>query len=284
MVKLSVIIPVYNVEKYLERCLNSLIKQSMQDIEFICINDGSTDNSLSILKQFEKSDSRFRIINQENRGVSCARNHGLRVAKGEYVGFIDSDDWVDSEFFEKLYATAKKYDADIAVASIIRLNSLKRKFYVNYESEKYYNNINKIFEICDCPDKNYIWNKIYKLEKLKKNNLYFLEGRVYEDVIFTPKALYFMPSVVTVPDIYYYYWRTPNSIVATKNSANNKDKQQSSIDAELFIKEHGIDVESHCTITKRYKLFNILFLKTRQKGNKKQYLLFNFIKFGKYEV
>ena len=102
MVKISIIVPVYNVEKYLPECLESLIHQTLKDIEIICINDGSTDNSLSILKDYAKKDSRIRIINKENWGISAARNSGINTAMGDFLSFIDSDDWIDLDFFENL--------------------------------------------------------------------------------------------------------------------------------------------------------------------------------------
>ena len=115
MAKISVIIPVYNCEKFIEKCLQSLVNQTLTDIEIILVNDGSTDNSQKIIEKF--SDTRIKLINKKNGGQSSARNVGLDVANGEYIGFIDSDDWVDSDFFEKLYNTAKKYNADISISN-----------------------------------------------------------------------------------------------------------------------------------------------------------------------
>ena len=103
----SVLIPVYNVEKYLERCLDSILKQTLTKIEIICVNDGSTDNSLSILKEYQKKDSRIIIVNKENGGLPSARNAGLDRAEGKYVGFVDSDDYIEPNMFQKLYDTAE---------------------------------------------------------------------------------------------------------------------------------------------------------------------------------
>lgn len=125
--KVSIIIPVYNTEKYLSRCLNSLVKQTLHDIEIICINDGSEDNSLSILENYASSDERIVLIDQKNQGQSVARNRGIEIARGKYIGFVDSDDWVDDNYFEKLYCAAENNNCDIAVAGIIRLSKFNKK-------------------------------------------------------------------------------------------------------------------------------------------------------------
>ena len=101
MVKISVIVPVYNVEKYLKKCLNSLINQTLNDIEIICVDDGSTDSSIEILKEFELKDDRIIVISQKNEGAATSRNKGINLAKGEYISFVDSDDWLELDAFEK---------------------------------------------------------------------------------------------------------------------------------------------------------------------------------------
>ena len=103
MVKISIIVPVYNTEPYLEQCLDSIINQTLEDIEIICVNDGSTDNSLSVLEEYASKDNRIKIINQENEGPGFARNNGLKSVNGEYVLFVDSDDWIELNTCEALY-------------------------------------------------------------------------------------------------------------------------------------------------------------------------------------
>ena len=112
MPKVSILVPVYNVEKYLPQCLESIAQQSLQDIEIICINDGSTDGSADILKNFAQEDSRFRIIQKENAGYGAALNDGLRAATGEYIGIVESDDKVDASMYEELYTAARKQQVD----------------------------------------------------------------------------------------------------------------------------------------------------------------------------
>ena len=276
--KVSIIVPVYNVEKFLDRCLNSLINQTLKEIEIICINDGSVDNSLQILENFAKQDSRITILNQENHGLSDARNKGLEKACGKYLGFVDSDDWVDLNYFEKLYTAAEKYNCDMAVSGIIRLHKWNKKFHLKFEEEKVADNTDEKFEICDVPELSYVWNKIYKRESFMSKNLRFEEGIFFEDVIMTPKILYSLGKLVTVPDTYYYYWRNPNSTVTKRTDKVNNDSIYAHNKAMEFIKEHNIDISSHEPITKRYKFFGITILKIRQKGNKKVTSLFNIIK------
>ena len=276
--KVSIIVPVYNVEKFLDRCLNSLINQTLKEIEIICINDGSVDNSLQILEKFAKQDDRITILNQKNSGQSTARNRGIDKASGIYLGFVDSDDWVDLNYFEKLYTSAEKYNCDMAVSGIIRLHKWNKKFHLKFEEEKVADNTDEKFEICDVPELSYVWNKIYKRESFMSKNLRFEEGIFFEDVIMTPKILYSLGKLVTVPDTYYYYWRNPNSTVTKRTDKVNNDSIYAHNKAMEFIKEHNIDISSHEPITKRYKFFGITILKIRQKGNKKVTSLFNIIK------
>lgn len=133
-IKVSIIVPVYNVEKYIRCCLDSLVNQTMSNIEIICINDGSTDNSLEILEEYAKKDDRIKIINQENKKQGAARNRGIEIAQGEFIGFVDSDDWVDLDYFEKLYTTALEYQSDVAVASVLKHKKNYQKYNVYYKN------------------------------------------------------------------------------------------------------------------------------------------------------
>lgn len=281
MAKVSIIVPVYNVEKYLRKCLDSLINQTLKDIEIICINDGSTDKSLEILEEYKNRDSRIILLNQENSGQSIARNNGIKKATGEYIGFVDPDDWVDLDYYEKLYNAASTNDTDIAVGGIIRVTGIKKKKFLNFEKETITDNTNLKFELCDVPEKSYVWNKIYKTEKLKEIGLEFEKGIFYEDCIFTPQALFYLGQIVTVPNIYYYYLRRGNSTVKQRSEKANADNVYAHKKANDFIKEHNIDISSHEPKTYRFKIFGVTIFKIRQIGKRKQYALFNIIKIGK---
>ena len=190
---LSIIIPVYNSEKYLEECLISIVNQSLKDFEIICVNDGSTDNSLKILEKFGAQDSRIRIINQQNQGQGYARNAGLEAAAGDYVGFIDSDDYISPDFYEKLY----KYKDDIVL-------STKRKYLIDGKLKtkdfKAKDKNSLIMKNCN------IYNKIYSKEFLLNNNIKFYgKTNPAEDNYFSVKAILKAESIKIINGGTYFY-------------------------------------------------------------------------------
>lgn len=279
MAKISIIVPVYNTEKFLEKCLNSLINQTLKDIEIICINDGSTDKSLQILEKFANKDKRIQIINQTNSGLSVARNIGIKKAKGEYIGFVDSDDWVDLNFFEQLYINVKKYNADIGVAGIKRIRSYKWKYHIKLEKEEVIQDTNKKFKKCDVPEKCYVWNKIYKLSELQKLNINFEPNVYFEDRLFTAQVLINLKTLVTVPDIYYNYWTNPNSIVKTKSKKKSKDSQYTKEKLMKYLKENNVNLDHYYTQIKKFKFLGLTFLKIKYYKYKKELIFLNQIKF-----
>ena len=142
MVKISVIIPVYNVAGYLEECLNHIINQTFSDIEIICINDGSTDESPDILREFAKRDNRIQIINQKNRGLGATRNRGLELSKGDYVYFMDGDDYLELTALEELYELSEKYGLDFAMFNTaLILQCLSSKTSMKKQKRQYMMNI-----------------------------------------------------------------------------------------------------------------------------------------------
>lgn len=261
MIKLSIIVPIYNVEKYLKRCLDNLINQTLKEIEIICVNDGSTDNSLQILEEFANKDKRLRIINQANKGLSGARNTGLEAVQGEYFGFLDSDDWVDLDYFEKLYNRAKECDADIALGDFIRKGKYKHKIRLNLDKEEEFISDNDKFYGSQFYHFPCVWNKIYKTNKL--NDLRFIEGIYFEDGPYTIQALHRANKVVTCPNTYLYYFVNPNSIVKTLNKKKEQDMYNSSkfilnyIKENMRIEDKGIYYETFVQKLWRIKLYSI---------------------------
>ena len=198
-IKISVIIPVYNVEKFLSQCLESIINQTYKNLEIICVNDGSTDKSLMILKQYEKKDKRIKVINQNNRGSSGARNAGMKIVTGDYITFVDSDDFIDLNVYEKCIESIIKYKPDIVIYQIYFEKSkkqriIKSKIYIN-DSLSAINNNNIFPSSC---------NKVFKKKLLEnahfREDIKYAEDLLFRDMIF-PKA----SIIVLVPKISYHY-------------------------------------------------------------------------------
>lgn len=213
------------MEKYLPKCLESLIKQTLKDIEIICVNDGSMDNSLAILKEFASKDSRIKIIDNQHQGVAKTRNTGIEQSTGEYIGFVDSDDYIDIDFFEKLYNSATKSNSDIAITSILKHKNFFNIYNAKYTKEETAITIQDKIKLCE--DKKhfffYAWNKIYHSGFIKENNIKFSEGQIYEDVMFAIKALYYSNKIISVYGTKYHYIEHENSLTKYKDKTGEKE-------------------------------------------------------------
>jgi len=164
MVKVSIITAVYNMDKYLKRCLDSIVNQTLKDIEIIMIDDGSTDNSINILKEYAKKDARI-IIEQENAKQGAARNKGIEIVKGEFITFVDADDWIEPDYCELLYNAIQKYNGNIAASSTTRDYDHKIKNHLKLNEEKVYHDINSIIQALEY---NFIThNKLYRFAPIK---------------------------------------------------------------------------------------------------------------------
>ncbi len=252
--KISVIIPVYNVEKYLRRCLDSLVNQTISDIEIICVNDGSTDKSLEILEEYAKKDKRIKIINQENQKQGAARNRGLEIAQGEFISFVDSDDWVDLDYFEKMYNAVISSNANIAVSSTKRNYKRKTKDHSKIKTNEVYYETNKILSAIQ--NNLVVWGKIFNFEIIK--NLRFEEGVFYEDAPYAIRAIHLAKSVVTVPDTTYHYFSNPTSTIKQKLSTKNKnDKISTNLDLINYCEKNNIDTGNWEVLKERHFLWGV---------------------------
>lgn len=241
-IKVSIIVPVYNVEKYLPECLDSLIAQTLKEIEIICINDGTKDNSLQILELYKIKDNRIKIINQENQGLSATRNNGIKTASGEYIAFVDSDDWVDNDYFEKLYNAAKKYDSDVAIGDFYRQGKILKSKKLKLTTTEFYTDSAQKAKQALVPKYNYVWNKLYRKTFLIKNNFFFPEGKYYEDMYWTIRVLKESNGIVTVPKTFYHYRKVRGSIVTQKSINYQLDRFTAEKDMLDYMKENNIPV------------------------------------------
>lgn len=217
MPKISVIVPIYNTESYLKECLDSIINQTLLDIEIILINDGSTDNSSIIMKEFKEKDSRIIIINQKNQGQGEARNVGIKLAKAPYLAFVDSDDIIHPKMLEKLYSKILLDNSDIVKCTYTReLNNFFTN--ENYKTINF-NTKDKYFkEILSINYLSLIWDGLYKKNLFTKNHLFF-KNMVYEDAELLFKLVYNSKKLSYIQDTLYFWRETNNS---TSRSINKK--------------------------------------------------------------
>lgn len=223
MIKLSIIIPVYNVEKYIERCLHSCIKQDLpqDEYEVIVVNDGSPDRSPMIAEQIAKEYSNIKIIHRENGGLSAARNTGVSVALGEYVWFVDSDDWIEENCLKRLTDTLYNDNLDALVINGVRvINGEHRKNPPRAFTDRILTGTEFLKEtVVNCA----AVITVYKREILLNNNLHFMEGIYHEDAEFTPRAYYFINRIGIKNYHLYYNYLNPASITQTPNPKKGFD-------------------------------------------------------------
>lgn len=214
--KISIIIPIYNAEKYLERCIDSVLNQTYDNIEVILVNDGSKDRSLEICKEFEAIDERIIVIDKPNAGAWLARYDGINRATGEYVAFVDSDDYVESNYIEKLYNKAQENDYDIVVCGFKRIDEKTRKVFSS-EMNKFGNLViqkNKNFEEVISVNTS-LWNKLYKRELLTNLPDLKTKPKIIEDVMFLILIYQYTNSIAFINDMLYNYIVRENSAIST---------------------------------------------------------------------
>ncbi len=243
-VQLSVLVPIYNVEKYLAQCLSSLIDQSLDDIEIICINDGSTDGSLAILQRFAKKDSRISIIDKENTGYGDSMNKALKRAHGDYIGILEPDDWIDEHGFATMYQTAVKHHADVVKTNFYRTRTNPKTGAIENTPVA---EITEKAVITPAKDRHVfqfmpaIWSAIYRRDFLLDNRINFLPtpGASYQDLSFSFKVWTLAEKAVLLPDAFVHY-RVDNE----NSSINNPGKVNCVVDEyaeiETFLCERGL--------------------------------------------
>ena len=226
MVKISVIIPVYNVEKYLKECLDSVINQSFEDMEIICVNDGSSDSSPEILDEYQKTDSRIKIITQENRGAAAARNIGLDNATGKYIYFMDGDDYLDLDALERLYEISNERNLDLLIFKMANFDERTGKEDYSYSDMPFLLNIGKdVFNYEDFNDNllNFdvsVCTKFFKRELIEDKR--FPEGLIFEDNSFNIDYL-LDAERISFLDECLYHRRIRDSSVMTRASKQSSD-------------------------------------------------------------
>lgn len=219
---ISIIVPVYNVEKYLEKCIESIINQTYKNLQIILVDDGSKDNSGKICDEFKLKDNRIEVIHKTNGGLSDARNAGLKIAKGDYIGFVDSDDYIEKDMFETLVGLIEKNNADISIVSFYEIYN---NLIIGVRNSKELIELSKIEAIrellIDNRIQSYAWNKLFKKELFK--DLEFPVNKNFEDIATTLLLFEKADKVVLYEEPKYYYQRRDDSIVGIRNYKTYKD-------------------------------------------------------------
>lgn len=220
---ISVIVPVYNVEEYLPKCLDSILNQTFSNIEIICVNDGSTDGSRKILEEYKKRDFRIKIVDKKNGGLSSARNAGMKVAQGEFYSFIDSDDWIDKTMLEKLYENITTLNTDISICAVHQFDETNQKiddsnpyYTLEFFDETFNNTVFSyketkpfIMDVCVMA-----WNKLYRKSLIEECQAEFPDGLIFEDGPFFFTIFFKTDRVSIVRDfLYFYRINRKNSII-----------------------------------------------------------------------
>lgn len=231
----SVIVPIYNVEKYLRRCIDSIIKQTYKTLEIILVNDGSTDKCGKICDAYKSSDARVHVIHKENGGLSDARNHGMDIAKGDYILFIDSDDWIKKDCIQKLIYHAIQKNADVVISKYISVSS-EDAVIQNKACRSSALSLSKVTALsCLLYQKKFTTSacgKLYKASIMKKER--FPVGKLFEDVVTIFKVIESSEQIVLIDDVLYYYFERNDSI--TKSSFDIRKMDY--VDACTFLYEY----------------------------------------------
>lgn len=258
-IRVTIIVPVYNTEKYLERCIESLINQSLQDLEIILVNDGSTDNSLNIIRKYERADERIKVIDKENSGVSASRNCGMEEAKGEYICFVDSDDWIELDMVSALYQYNENLNCEIAMCTYSKEyeNHSKSRFLDYSKLEVFQEEALKELhrriigplgrEMSDpstLDTLSIVCGKLYKTSLLKDNKVEFVDMDIIgnEDCLFNIMAINYALRMVYFNVPLYHYWKENHKSLTSiyKKDLHKKWKRLYEI-IEEFLEENNKD-------------------------------------------
>ena len=266
--KMSIIVPVYNVEKYLSQCLDSLVNQSLKEIEIILVNDGSTDNSETICHIYSEKDSRVKVYSKPNGGLSDARNYGLKCVTSKVVGFVDSDDYVDLDMFQTLFELKEKTLSDIAVGGVKMVTDEGDVYQTrSIEADATFAKHDAMKELLKSKRiTNSVCNKIFDLSLFEQVS--FPVGKLYEDEYVTYK-LFDCASIVSMTNQTYYYYRSnPNSITHMPFSEREFDRIYASQEKVAFISNHYPDL---VPLVQQYLVYDCVMALSKMAKYKKDY-------------
>ncbi|MGH4118116.1 glycosyltransferase family 2 protein [Clostridium sp.] len=282
-VDVSIIIPVYNVQEYLSECLDSVINQTIKNKEIIIVNDGSTDNCSKILTEYKMKFPELIIINQKNRGISETRNAGLNAATGEYIAFVDSDDFIEKCMFERMYNAAKREKSDVVMCNYILYNEASHeqntgKYVIEGNSEEGYINRTKSLEMFLINDiKGYVWNKLFKRELFIDNKILFPDFKVCEDTPVVFLLLAHSKKIFSMKEPLYYYRQREASLTKIYSIKSMEDMLKGCYIMRDYIKKDEVHYEilrpyyRVYLIKTLWAIHNKYFIQSCETGDKSNY-------------
>lgn len=226
MIKVSIIVPVYNNVKTLNRCIDSIINQSLKEIEVILVDDGSTDSSGAICDQYKLKDERIVVIHKSNGGPNSARNAGLKIVKGQYIGFVDSDDYISLNMYEKLYNSAEENNTEVVICDMVEFNDEKKlnRIECSLSSNELIGQDEILDLMSSINESRILWfaqRYLYKASFIKNNNFVFAESlKIGEETVLNLLVLMNCNSIFYLKEELYYYYSNPNGITRGKFRAN----------------------------------------------------------------
>lgn len=275
MTEVSIIVPVYNLEKYLPKCIDSILNQTFTNFELILVNDGSTDLSGEICEKYAKEDSRIKVLHKKNGGVASARNVGLEIAKGNYIGFVDNDDFINKYMFEKLYENAVHYSADIVVCDYLEVTDEQSckpmQQDMNYKVE-HYTNTEALNQLYTTNNVTFVvpWNKLYKRHLFK--GIKYKVGNSNDDETIAHKLLYYSVRVTYIrTGLYYYIQRKGSQMDSNVFHIKKFDAVYAFKDREVFfrkINERELHQKALLQYMERFFLYYYMAKKSLTEVNK----------------
>lgn len=278
---ISIIVPIYNVEKQLSECIESILNQTFMNFELILVDDGSPDKCGEICDEYEKKDKRIKVIHKKNGGLSDARNAGLDIAKGKYIGFVDSDDIIHPEMYERMYNCINKYNADIVQCKFKKFKTIEdinKLSNITNDNIEHYTSKEAIIDMIDNNKINVnIWNKLYKRELFESER--FPKGKIHEDEFLTYKLIYKSNKVTYINEELYYYYQNDNGIMNGSNLIKRLDRIEALEErSNFFLKSGDKDLYDKSNTAVFFALNKLYFIFKRNKQLKKEIAYINLLK------